>query len=77
MHPIVNVFLVRFQTITLETHGVETTLVQCCFIVVTLKKHRIKVISTPCLAGYLFERQYRPVYKHWSHYAQGILLQSI
>ena len=49
MHPIVNVFLVRFQTVTLQTQRVEITLVQRCFRVVTLKQHRIRVISTPCV----------------------------
>ena len=39
MNPIVNIFLVRFRTITLLTQGVEITLVQCCFNVVTLKQH--------------------------------------
>ena len=38
-----------FPNITLETQEVEITLFQCCFTVVTLKQHWIKVISTPCV----------------------------
>ena len=39
LHPIVNVFVVRFQTITLQTQGAEMTLVQRCFNIVTLKRN--------------------------------------
>ena len=39
LNPIVNIFLVRFRTITQLTQGVEITLVQYCFNVVTLKQH--------------------------------------
>ena len=42
LYPIVNVFLVLFQTITLSTQKVEITLVQRYFSVVTLKQHYFK-----------------------------------
>ena len=40
------------QQITCK-HGVEITLVQRCFSVVTLKQHWIKVSSTPCVCRLL------------------------
>ena len=49
LHPIVNVFLLRLQAITLQKQGVEITFVQGCFNVVMLKEHLVKVISAPCL----------------------------
>ena len=52
LHFIVNAFIVRFRTSTLQTQGDETTLVQRCFNVVTLKQHRINT------------GQYRPAYEY-------------
>ena len=51
MHPVVNDILVRFETITLQTHGVEVTLVQHCLNVMTLRLHWIKVFQLLCLQG--------------------------
>ena len=48
LHPIGNAFPVWFQTIIVQTQGLEIMLVQCCFKVLTLKQYWIKVILTPC-----------------------------
>ena len=58
-------------------HGVEITLV----LAVSASRHRNKTelrsFQPPVFAGYLFERQYRPVYEHRIPYVKGIPLQSI
>ena len=40
---IVNVFLVRFRTITLQTQEIKITLVQRCFNVVTLNNIELRL----------------------------------
>ena len=77
LDPIVNVFLVRFRTITLQTQEIKITLVQRCFNVVTLNNIELRLFRPPVFSGYLFERQYRPAYEHRVPYAKGIPLQSI
>ena len=72
-----NVFLARFQTITLQTWGrnnVSSTLFQRRDIETKLK---LRLFQPLVFTRYLFERQYRPVYKHCIPYVKGIPLQSI
>ena len=44
------------QINNLQTQWVEITLIQCCFIVTTLKQRWANVTSTPCLQGNYQER---------------------
>ena len=49
---IVNVFLVRFRTITLQTQEIKITLVQRCFNVVTLNNIELRLFRPPVFSGY-------------------------
>ena len=71
-----NVLLVRFQTITLETRGrnnVSSTLFQHRDVNII----KLRLFQPPVFADYLFERQYRPFYEHYVPYVKEIPLQHI